>query len=69
MDLPLPPPRNNSIYALTASRQNLAHKYALADGPTTPTPKESRDALNTSPPTLAENYTLPPSHHHYYEIY
>ena len=40
MDLPLPPPMNNSIYALTASRQNLAHKYALADG--SPTPKRAR---------------------------
>ena len=67
MDLTPLPLRNNSIYALTTSRQKLAHKYTLADGP--PTPKESRDALNNSPPTLAENCTLAPPHHHYHHIY
>ena len=38
---PPPPHMNNSIYALTASRQNLAHKYALADGPPPPPPKRA----------------------------
>ena len=30
-----PPPGNNSTYALTTGRQNLAGKYISADGPHT----------------------------------
>ena len=54
-----PPSRNNSTYALTTSRQNLADKYTSADWPPPPSPRNnSIYAWTTSRQNLADKYAL-----------
>ena len=51
-------PGNNSTYALTTSRPNLADKYTSADGPPPLPPNNSIYALTTSRQNLADKYAL-----------